>query len=93
MYRTHTCGQLTTRNIGEMAAISGWVKVRRDLGGLIFINIRDTYGVTQVVVDPEKSPAVHKIAETLRAEWVVQVIGKVVSRAEGQNNKEMIKNR
>ncbi|PID70650.1 aspartate--tRNA ligase [bacterium DOLZORAL124_38_8] len=89
MYRTHTCGALNKQHIGETVTLSGWVKVRRDLGGLIFINLRDKSGVTQLVIDPEKEPAVHKIAETLRAEWVIKVTGVVVARVAGQENKEM----
>lgn len=89
MYRTHTCGQLTAKNIGETVSLSGWVKVRRDLGGLIFIGLRDKSGVTQLVIDPAKNAEVHATAEKLRAEWVVQITGEVVARQAGQENKEM----
>src|ERR1051325_3549893 len=67
-YRTHTCGALRTSDIGREVRLSGWVHRVRDHGGVLFIDLRDHYGLTQAVADPD-SPA-FKTAETLRAEWV-----------------------
>jgi aspartyl-tRNA synthetase len=86
-YRTHTCGALRAGNIGETVRLSGWVHRVRDHGGLLFIDLRDHYGLTQVVADPD-SPA-FKTAETLRAEWVVKVNGTVRSRPAGTDNPEL----
>ncbi len=89
MYRTHTCGELTAKNIGENVTLSGWVNRRRDLGNLIFINMRDRYGITQVVFDPSINEECLKIAEDIRHEYVVQIIGEVKARIEGQENRDM----
>ncbi|PIP01329.1 aspartate--tRNA ligase [Pleomorphomonas carboxyditropha] len=70
-YRTHTCGQLRASDVGQNARLSGWVHRVRDHGGLLFIDLRDHYGMTQVVVDPDSGA--FKLAETLRAEWVIRV--------------------
>jgi aspartyl-tRNA synthetase len=86
-YRTHTCGALRESNIGETVRLSGWVHRVRDHGGVLFIDLRDHYGLTQVVADPD-SPA-FKVAETLRAEWVVRVDGKVRRRPGGTENPEL----
>jgi aspartyl-tRNA synthetase len=77
-YRSHTCGALRKRDIGAVARLSGWVHRVRDHGGLLFIDLRDHYGITQVVADPD-SPA-FKMAETVRSEWVIRVDGKVRAR-------------
>ena len=86
-YRSHTCGALRASDIGKAARLSGWVHRVRDHGGLLFIDLRDHYGITQVVADPD-SPA-FKIAETLRSEWVVRVDGQVRERPEGTVNTEL----
>ncbi|MEJ0077253.1 MAG: aspartate--tRNA ligase [Alphaproteobacteria bacterium] len=86
-YRSHTCGALRDSNIGETVRLSGWVHRVRDHGGVLFIDLRDHYGLTQVVADPD-SPA-FKAAETLRAEWVVRVDGKVRRRPGGTENLEL----
>src|SRR5471032_2609504 len=78
VYRTHTCGQLRPEHVGQEARLSGWVQRKRDHGNLLFIDLRDHYGVTQVVVDA--SSAVFKAAESVRNESVVTVTGKVVAR-------------
>jgi aspartyl-tRNA synthetase len=78
VYRTHTCGQLRPRHVGQEARLSGWVQVKRDHGNLLFIDLRDHYGVTQVVVDV--SSPIFKIAEAVRTESVITVSGKVVAR-------------
>ncbi len=86
-YRTHTCGQLRASDIGTEVRLSGWCHRIRDHGGVLFIDLRDHYGLTQVVADPD-SPA-FKVAETLRAEWVVRVDGKVRRRPDGTDNPEL----
>jgi aspartyl-tRNA synthetase len=78
VYRTHTCGQLRPEHVGQQARLSGWVQRKRDHGNLLFIDLRDHYGVTQVVIDA--SSPVFKIAESVRNESVVTVTGKVVAR-------------
>src|ERR1700752_3647079 len=80
-YRTHTCGVLRADDIGKEVRLSGWCHRIRDHGGVLFIDLRDHYGITQVVADPD-SPA-FKPAETLRSEWVVRIDGKVRHRPEG----------
>ena len=85
-YRTHTCGDLNTDAIGQQVTLAGWVNRRRDHGGLVFLDIRDRYGITQVICDPERSPDAHRIASELRSEYVVQVTGKVVPRLPGTEN-------
>ena len=72
-YRSHTCGALRETDVGEAVRLSGWVHRVRDHGGLLFIDLRDHYGVTQCVADPD-SPA-FAAAETVRAEWVIRVDG------------------
>jgi aspartyl-tRNA synthetase len=86
-YRTHTCGALRESDIGIEARLSGWCHRIRDHGGVLFIDLRDHYGLTQVVADPD-SPA-FKVAETLRSEWVVRVDGKVRRRPGGTENPEL----
>jgi aspartyl-tRNA synthetase len=72
--------------VGQQVTLAGWINRRRDHGGLIFLDIRDRYGMTQVICDPERSPEAHRIASELRSEYVVQVHGKVVSRLAGTEN-------
>jgi aspartyl-tRNA synthetase len=86
-YRTHTCGALRESNIGETVRLSGWCHRIRDHGGVLFIDLRDHYGLTQCVVDPD-SPA-FSLAEKLRSEWVVRMEGKVRKRPEGTDNAEL----
>jgi len=86
-YRSHKCGELRAADIGQAARLSGWVHRVRDHGGLLFIDLRDHYGLTQVVADPD-SPA-FKVAETLRAEWVIRVDGLVRRRPEGTENADL----
>src|SRR5262245_27793483 len=83
-YRTHTCGALSIADIGAPVRLSGWVHRVRDHGGLLFIDLRDHYGITQVVADPD-SPA-FKVAESLRSEWVVRVDGALRERPPGTAN-------
>jgi aspartyl-tRNA synthetase len=86
-YRTHTCGALRESDIGIEARLSGWCHRVRDHGGVLFIDLRDHYGLTQVVADPD-SPA-FKVAETLRSEWVVRIDGKVRRRPGGTENPDL----
>jgi aspartyl-tRNA synthetase len=86
-YRSHTCGALRDGDIGKSVRLSGWCHRIRDHGGLLFIDLRDHYGLTQVVADPD-SPA-FKLAETLRAEWVVRIDGKARRRPAGTENPEL----
>ncbi len=88
MYRTHTCGELTTAAVGKEVMLSGWVHKRRDLGGLIFVDLRDRYGLTQVVFHPEMMKDL-SVAESLKYEYVIRVKGNVVKRAENTVNKDM----
>ena len=89
MYRTHTCGELTAKDSGQEVTLSGWVHRRRDHGGLIFIDLRDRYGLTQIVSDPENTAQAHKLADSVRSEYVIQVKGNVRRRPEGMQNKNM----
>lgn len=82
--RTHTCGDLTKENVDQEVLLNGWVSSRRDLGGVIFIDLRDRYGITQIVFD-ESNKELHKKAEDLRSEYVIGIKGKVLLR-----NKETI---
>lgn len=89
MLRTHTCGELRDSHIGEETTLCGWVHRRRDHGGIIFIDIRDRYGLTQLVFDPEENQASHAVAETMRPEYVIRATGKVRARMEGMENPNM----
>src|SRR5579862_7291330 len=86
-YRSHTCGALREADVGQTVRLSGWCHRIRDHGGVLFIDLRDHYGLTQVVADPD-SPA-FKLAEKLRAEWVVRIDGKVRPRPAGTENPEL----
>jgi len=86
-YRSHTCGALRGGDVGQSVRLSGWVHRVRDHGGLLFIDLRDHYGITQVVVDPD-SPA-FAMAESVRSEWVIRVDGRVRQRPEGTVNAEL----
>ena len=88
-YRTYTCGELNTDAVGKQATLAGWVNRRRDHGRLIFLDIRDRYGLTQVVCDPERSPEAHRVASDLRSEYVVQVSGTVAPRLPGTENPQL----
>ena len=77
-YRSHTCGQLRASHVGETVRLSGWVHRVRDHGGLLFIDLRDHYGITQCVVDPDS--AAFKLAETVRSEWCIRIDGEVKAR-------------
>ncbi|WP_275791067.1 aspartate--tRNA ligase [Pararhizobium gei] len=86
-YRSHTCAALGKADVGQTVRLSGWVHRVRDHGGLLFIDLRDHYGMTQIVVDPD-SPA-FKAAETVRGEWVIRIDGTVKARSDETVNKQM----
>src|SRR5947209_2348315 len=86
-YRTHTCGELREPQVGETVRLSGWCHRIRDHGGVLFIDLRDHYGITQCVVDPDS--AAFGTAETLRSEWVVRVDGELRKRPPGTENADM----
>ena len=89
-YRTHTCGQLRQAAAGTNARLSGWVHRRRDYGGLIFIDLRDRYGITQIVIDGEDAPAaVLETASRVRPEFVITVAGQVAPRLPGTENAKL----
>lgn len=89
MYRTHTCGELGKKHIGTSVTLAGWVKSRRDHGGLIFVDLRDRYGVTQVVTDPAHEAKAHKTLDSVRSEFVIRVKGKVRARPAGLENPKL----
>jgi aspartyl-tRNA synthetase len=86
-YRSHTCGALREGDIGKQVRLSGWCHRIRDHGGVLFIDLRDHYGLTQVVADPDSQA--FKLAETLRGEWVVRIDGKVRRRPGGTENPDL----
>jgi aspartyl-tRNA synthetase len=86
-YRTHTCGELRKSAVGQRVRISGWVNRRRDHGGLVFLDLRDHYGITQVLIEPD-SPAFAEV-DKCRSEWVVTVTGPVVARSPETVNKDL----
>ncbi|MFL2061679.1 aspartate--tRNA ligase [Marinilactibacillus psychrotolerans] len=89
MERTMYCGEVTIEQVGKQVTLAGWVQKRRDLGGMIFLDLRDREGIIQVVFNAEKSKEAFIIAETLRSEFVVELTGKVVKRQDGTINKDL----
>ena len=89
MYRTHHCNALRSANIGEQVSLAGWVHSRRDHGGVIFIDLRDREGLTQVVFRPEENAEVAKAAHHLKDEDVIQVTGRVAPRLPGTENPKL----
>ncbi|WP_461200253.1 aspartate--tRNA ligase [Anoxybacillus sp. TBDG-1] len=87
--RTHYCGEVTDTAIGQTVRLKGWVQKRRDLGGLIFIDLRDRTGIVQIVFSPDVSKEALQVAETIRSEYVLDVEGTVVQREEGQVNRNL----
>ena len=88
-YRTHTCGELRTSDAGHTARLAGWVHRRRDHGPLIFLDLRDRHGITQVVIDKADAPAAHATASRVRSEFVVSVEGTVQPRLPGTENQAL----
>src|SRR6476469_5357764 len=86
MFRTHTCGELRPEHAGQETLLAGWVHRRRDHGPLIFIDLRDRYGITQVVFDSTVAPEAHAIASEARPEYILQVRGLVGTRPEDALN-------
>ena len=80
MYRTHTCGELRIENVGQTVTLAGWVQKSRKLGGMTFVDLRDRYGITQLVVDAHAAQELQDTASSLGREWVIQVTGQVIER-------------
>ena len=90
MLRTHTCGELGENQVDQTVTLCGWVDSYRDHGGGLFVDLRDRYGITQVVFNPPDTPeSVIELSKTLRAEYVVKVTGKVATRPEGMRNPKL----
>ncbi|GAB4271298.1 MAG: aspartate--tRNA ligase [Candidatus Promineifilaceae bacterium] len=89
MLKTHNCGELRIEHVGQTVTLAGWVNRRRDMGGVIFIDLRDRDGKTQVVVDSGRTPDGFKAAEQIRSEYVIQIKGVVSQRPVGQENKNL----
>jgi aspartyl-tRNA synthetase len=89
MYKTHTCGELRAAHIGQTITLAGWVNTRRDHGGLIFIDLRDRWGLTQIVADPALSASAHETAAKTRNEFVLMVQGVVRPRLPGKENPKL----
>ena len=87
--RTHHCGQLRLEDTGKKVILSGWVHSYRDHGNLVFVDLRDREGLTQIVFNPDTQPEAHKLARTLRCEWVIAVEGVVEPRSEGMANPKL----
>ena len=89
MYKSHTCGELNIDHVGQEVTLAGWVDRLRDLGGVSFIDLRDRFGIVQIVSNPETSPDVHQALSPVRTEWVIQAIGTVRKRPEGMKNPDL----
>jgi aspartyl-tRNA synthetase len=89
MYKTHTCGELRATHAGQQVTLAGWVHRRRDHGGVIFLDLRDRYGIVQVTINPDLSKETLKEVENVRMEWVLQVAGTVQKRPAGMENPKM----
>ena len=89
MLKSHSCGELRKEHVGEKVALAGWVDRRRDHGGLIFIDLRDREGISQVVFNPELTKKCHEVASKMRSEYVVRVNGEVALRPPGTENSKL----
>ncbi len=89
MKRTHTCGELNKSHLGKEVRLSGWIHRMRDHGGVYFVDLRDRYGLTQLVMNPEVSPDAHALAARLRSEYTVSAWGTVTTRPEGTVNPKL----
>jgi aspartyl-tRNA synthetase len=89
MYRTHTCGELRVSDVGKQVTLTGWVHRRRDHGGLVFMDLRDRYGIVQITINPDLPKETLEIVSNIRFEWVLQVTGSVVKRPPSMENSRM----
>ena len=87
--KSHSCGELQKKDIGERVTLMGWVQSRRDHGGLIFLDLRDRKGITQIVFDPKESLEVHQKAHNIKNEYVIAIEGIVIQRLAGYENPKM----
>ena len=91
MLRTHTCGELKTDSIGKSVVLTGWVASQRNLGSMIFLDLRDRYGITQITLNPQRNnPELMELAQNIGVEWVISVTGKVIARTPQAVNPKMI---
>ncbi|MBA3435097.1 MAG: aspartate--tRNA ligase, partial [Chloroflexi bacterium] len=88
-YRDLTCGDARPEHVGRDVSLAGWVHRRRDLGQLIFLDLRDRYGITQVVIDATESPEAHIVASTVRSEYTLRVSGNLAARLAGTENPKL----
>jgi len=86
MYKTHTCGEIRAEHAGQVVTLAGWVNRRRVHGGINFVDLRDRFGLIQIVTDPDLYPQGHVGIEEVRPEWVIQVVGLVRLRPDGLVN-------
>lgn len=89
MLKSHSCGELRKEHAGQVVTLAGWVHRRRDHGGMVFIELRDSKGIVQVVFNPQTAPEAHQVAGGLRNEFVVQIVGEVLLRPEGTMNSKL----
>ena len=89
MYKTHTCGELRAEDAGKVVRLAGWIHRRRDHGGVTFIDLRDRFGLVQIVANSEISPAAHEALSSARTEWVIQATGLVQRRPSGSENPDL----
>ena len=89
MLRTHDCGELTVKDVSGEVCLAGWISASRDHGEIIFMDLRDKHGITQIVFDPEKNKEAHKKAHELRIEYCVRISGQVSMRPEGTVNEKI----
>ena len=89
MLKNYNCGQLRKENIGATVTLAGWVHRRRDHGGLVFIDLRDVEGITQLVFNPEIAQQAHTLAYELRSEYVIRITGEVAQRPAGTENRNL----
>jgi len=90
MHKTHTCGELRATHVGQAVTLAGWVHRRRDHGGVTFLDLRDRFGLIQVVANPAAAPAAHEAALAVRPEWVIQIEGEVRRRPAGMENPGLV---
>ena len=86
MLRTHNCGELTIANVSQTVTLSGWIQKVRHLGGMIFIDLRDRYGITQLAFNHDQRPELCEKVEKMGREWVIQVTGTVIERYSKNKN-------